>query len=114
MQLPPATGHSKTFVVPLDAAPAVGRKDCLTLHVPGPVNPPPAPHVSKSKLNGALIPLPEASSTRWPASTVIVTFCVTVVFKGTFPNGTLDGLALPARAEDGSRKAASTAAKTIP
>src|SRR3954447_14646524 len=61
MQVPPAIGHSKTFVVPDDEVAEVGRKDCLTLQVPGPVKPPPAPQVSKSKLNGTLIPLPEAS-----------------------------------------------------
>jgi hypothetical protein len=64
MQLPPAIGHSKTFVVPLDADWLVGVKRCFTLHVPGPANPPPVPHVSKSKANGALMPDPEASCAR--------------------------------------------------
>ena len=60
MQLPPATGHSKTFVVPLEAVADVGVNRCLTVHVPGLVNPPPAPHVSKLKPNGALMPPPDA------------------------------------------------------
>src|SRR3954452_11350272 len=61
MQVPPAIGHSKTFVVPLEAMAEVGRNDSFTLHAPGPAKPPPAPQVSKSKLNGTLIPEPEAS-----------------------------------------------------
>ena len=36
MQVPPATGHSKTFVVPLEAPTAVGVKRLLTVHVAGP------------------------------------------------------------------------------
>ena len=49
MQVPPATGHSKTLVVPLEVVSAVGVKRSLTLQVPGPVKPPPVPQVSKSK-----------------------------------------------------------------
>ena len=55
---PPATGHSNTFVVPLAAPSAVGVKLSFTVHVPAP-----APlHVPKSKWNGRLIPVPDASS----------------------------------------------------
>src|SRR3954469_23121922 len=93
MHEPPAIGHSKTLVVPLELVAAVGRKLCLTLHVPGPVKPPPAPHVSKSNENGTLIPDPDASCTTKPASTVIDTFRVEVVFSGTFPNATDEGTA---------------------
>ena len=64
MQLPPATGHWKTLVEPLEVAVVVGVKRCLTLQVPGPVKPPPAPQVSKLKPKGALIPVPEAISVR--------------------------------------------------
>ena len=35
---------------------AVGVNRSFTLHVPGPVKPPPVPHVSKSKANGAFEP----------------------------------------------------------
>jgi hypothetical protein len=59
-QLPPPTGHWKTFTVPLEAIRAVGVNDCFTVHVPGPVKPPPAPHVSKANEKGALSPDPEA------------------------------------------------------
>src|SRR5438105_15836560 len=79
MQLPPAIGHSKTLVVPLEAPIAVGRNVSLTLQVPGPAKPPPAPQVSKSKENGTLMPEPLASCVRYPASTWIVTSCVTLV-----------------------------------
>src|SRR3954465_6921385 len=96
MHDPPAIGHSNTFVVPLDAVSAVGVNRCLTLHVPGPGKPPPAPQVSKSKTNGGLIPDPDASWTWYPASAVIDTSRVTVVFSGTFPNAMVDGLALAA------------------
>ena len=64
MQVPPATGHSKTLVVPLEVVSAVGVKRSLTLQLPGPVKPPPVPQVSKSKANGALSPEPEATSVR--------------------------------------------------
>ena len=64
MQVPPATGHSNTFVVPLAVATAVGVKRSLTLQSPGPVKPPPVPQVSKSKANGALSPEPDATSVR--------------------------------------------------
>jgi exoribonuclease II len=91
IQLPPAIGHSNTFVVPDEAVAAVGEKRCFTLHVPGPANPPPVPHVSKSKENGTLMPDPDAISVRYPASTVIDTSRTTVVLIGTFPKATLDG-----------------------
>src|SRR3954452_3687994 len=93
MHEPPAAGHSKTFVVPDEDVSEVGVNDCLTLHVPGPANPPPAPHVSKSNENGALIPEPDASSVRYPWSTGIVTSRVWVVFSGTLPKLTEDELA---------------------
>jgi hypothetical protein len=63
-QLPPATGHSNTVVVLLAPPAVVGANVSLTLQVPGPVKPPPVPHVSKSKLNGVFNPLPEATSVR--------------------------------------------------
>ena len=69
IQVPPATGHSNTFVVPLDGVAAVGVYRSVTVHVPGPVNPPPAPHVSKSNANGAFSPDPDATSVEYPAST---------------------------------------------
>src|SRR4051812_8269963 len=102
IQLPPATGHSNTFVVPLDAVALVGQNDCLTVHVPGPANPPPAPHASKSNENGTLIPEPDASCVRYPASTVIVTSLVTVVLIGTVPKATVEGFAPAASALPGS------------
>src|SRR5689334_11041017 len=58
MHDPPATGHSNMTSVPLDA---LGVKLSIALHVPGPGNPPFAPHASKLKWNGALRPLPDAS-----------------------------------------------------
>ena len=64
MHVPPATGHSNTFSVPLAGPAAVGENDSLIVHVPGPVNPPPAPHASKSNENGGLSALPEATSAR--------------------------------------------------
>src|SRR4051812_14893353 len=93
MEVPPTIGHSKTLVVPVDAVAAVGRKLSFTLHVPGPANPPPVPHVSKSKLNGTLIPDPEAISVRYPASTDIETSPVAAVFIAWLPNATAVGLA---------------------
>ena len=36
MQVPPATGHSNTFVVPLEGVSAVGVNRSVTLQVPGP------------------------------------------------------------------------------
>ena len=62
--MPPTTGHSKTFSVPLAGPAAVGENSRLIVHVPGPVKPPPAPHVSKSNANGGLSPLPDATSVR--------------------------------------------------
>jgi hypothetical protein len=94
IQLPPATGHSNTFVVPLELVRLIGVNRSFTLQVPGPAKPPPVPQVSKSNANGALIPEPEAISVRYPASAVIEMSRVAVVFNATFPNGTLDGLAL--------------------
>ena len=35
MQVPPTTGHSKTFIVPLDGPAAVGVKLSVIVHVPG-------------------------------------------------------------------------------
>ena len=64
MQEPPAIGHSNTLVVPFDVVRAVGVNRSLTLQVPGPWNPPPAPQVLKSNPNGALMPLPDAISVR--------------------------------------------------
>src|SRR6187402_372563 len=93
MQLPPPTGHWKTLVVALDEAVVVGVNCWTTVQVPGPVKPPPAPQVSNENPNGALIPDPEAICVRKPASTVIVTVCVTVVLIGTSPNATLPGFA---------------------
>src|SRR5438128_11061808 len=61
MQLPPAMGHSKTLVVPVELLRAVGLKLSLMVHVPGPEKRPPAPQVSKSNENGELMPLPLAS-----------------------------------------------------
>ena len=58
MHEPPATGHSNTFVVPIDGPTAVGENVSLTVQVPGPVKPPPAPQVPKSNPNGALSPSP--------------------------------------------------------
>ena len=62
IQVPPTTGHSNTFVVPLFGPTAVGVYRSVTVHVPGPVKPPPVPHVSKSNANGALSPEPDATS----------------------------------------------------
>ena len=62
IQVPPATGHSNTFVVPDAGATDVGVYRSVTVHVPGPVNPPPAPHVPKSNANGAFSPDPDATS----------------------------------------------------
>ena len=70
IQVPPTTGHSNTFVVPLFGPTAVGVYRSVTVHVPGPVNPPPVPHVPKSKANGAFNPEPDATSVLYPASTV--------------------------------------------
>src|ERR1044071_1103737 len=61
MHDPPANGHSNMTSVPLDALAAVGVKLSIAWHVPGPGNPPFAPHASKLKWNGALRPLPDAS-----------------------------------------------------
>ena len=63
-QLPPTTGHSNTVAVPLDELTLVGVKLSVIVHVPGPVKPPPAPHVLKLNPNGTLIPLPDATSAR--------------------------------------------------
>ena len=93
IQVPPTTGHSNTFVVP-DAGPvAVGEYRSDTVHVPGPVNPPPVPQLPKSKPNGALSPEPDATSVLYPASTLMVTVLETVVLIGTFPYPTGFGLA---------------------
>ena len=62
IQVPPTTGHSNTFVVPLFGPTAVGVYRSVTVHVPGPVNPPPVPHVLKSNANGAFSPDPDATS----------------------------------------------------
>ena len=56
-QVPPATGHSSTVSVSLAAPTAVGANVSFTVHVPGPVNPPPAPHESKSNEKGGFSPL---------------------------------------------------------
>ena len=58
IQSPPAIGHSNTVVVPLEAPVAVGVYDSCTVHVPGPA----PPQVPRSKWNGRLIPVPDASS----------------------------------------------------
>ena len=63
-QVPPAIGHSNTVVCRSKEPTLVGVKRSVTLQVPGPAKPPPAPQVSKSKPNGALIPEPEAISVR--------------------------------------------------
>ena len=63
MHAPPAVGHWNTFVDALEDVNDVGLYDCLTVHVPGPTNPPPAPHVSNAKLNGELRPVPDAIAT---------------------------------------------------
>src|SRR4051812_5062335 len=65
-QEPPPTGHSNTLVVPDTTPAAVGVSFSITVQVPGPVKPPPTPQVPKSKLNGTLMPVPEASSVRKP------------------------------------------------
>ena len=62
-QLPPPVGHSKTRSVSTAGPGLVGVKLSLTVQVPGPVKPPPAPQVSKSKWKGALRP-PLATSVR--------------------------------------------------
>ena len=62
IHVPPTTGHSNTFVVPLFGPTAVGVYRSVTVHVPGPVKPPPVPHVSKSNANGAFNPEPDATS----------------------------------------------------
>ena len=64
IHVPPTTGHSNTFVVPDEGVTAVGVYVSRTVHVPGPVNPPPVPQVLKSKLNGAFSPDPDATSVR--------------------------------------------------
>ena len=62
IQVPPTTGHSNTFVVADDDVAVVGVYRSVTVHVPGPVNPPPVPHVLKSNANGAFSPDPDATS----------------------------------------------------
>ena len=62
IQVPPTTGHSNTFVVALLGPTAVGVYRSDTVHVPGPVNPPPVPQVPKSNANGAFSPDPDATS----------------------------------------------------
>ena len=87
-QVPPTFGHSNTLVVPDDDDVSVGENFWVTLQVPGPGN---ELHVPNWKLNGTLIPLPDARSTEYPASTVMSTDCDAVVLIGTFPKPSDDG-----------------------
>src|SRR5438876_415367 len=113
MQEPPPVGHSKTFVVAVAGPSDVGEKISLTLQAPGPAKEP--LQVSKLKEKGTLIPLPEASSTSYPVSTVIETSRVTVVLIGTSPKSTVAGLADAALAIPGTASAAKTTAQsTVP
>src|SRR5205823_1687502 len=88
---PTPVGHSKGLTVPLAGPVAVGVKDSWIMHVAGPVAATQAP---PSKANGGFrAATPLAPPNSYPASTVIVTSRVTVVFTGTFPKATLGGLA---------------------
>src|SRR5690348_10233308 len=99
----------------LFAPAAVGVKLSLIVQVPGPLNGPPAEHWSKSNENGAFSAvMPEAPSTSKPASTVIETDFVTVVFSGTGPKSTLAGSADDAPAVPGSASSANAASSATP
>lgn len=65
------------------AARQTGRNGSVTVHVPGPVNPLPAPQVLKLNENGALRPEPDAISVLYPASTVVVTSWFALTLKPT-------------------------------
>src|SRR5438128_2540615 len=94
MQLPPAMGHSKTLVVPVEVVGAVGLKVSLMVQVPGPAKPPPAPQVSKSKENGELMPYPMVSRAREPEMAVTVAVRVAGGLRGAWSEAEGRGLAV--------------------
>lgn len=57
----------------------MGANFWMTLHIPGPMKPPPGLQLLKSNANGGLMPVPDANSMRYPVPTVIDTFRVAVV-----------------------------------